>query len=615
MSNNDLPLASLCNHAILNDALVSEIVEQFRTDTLGGFQIKYGQANPEREIRLGVNLARLLETCRHVPRLAKHESEVRDFLTSTLNSRETPPPWNIFSTGGISAQIYSTSKMLQGIGNEGLSMLDSSRHQEAIEFLETQLLQHTVTLEHTHPFLTVLAAQALDECAMLSVELKERVGVWADRLLYIFEAMSHREASLPFSVIYSVLLLGAVLQFLPDAVDRGRLSDLIQLMIHRFRVLPAEARMSIIRLEALAVGCSSLDALIYLLKSDRAKRELLQYPDYFVEVLNWLQDHSVLLDNGVRLFETDIFVEERPLELWYNCSAIHFLHSLSAAVRFYERERILRVLQASIPADAFSWEQLKVGGYNWPAILQNRLLDPAKNLGSHDGRPKQNGIILFGPPGTTKTSIAESIAKYLGNWPLVTLGPAQFLLSGPNQLFARIEEVFSHLIRLPRAVILFDELELLVLERSPSEPLSDWTTSLVTDVMLPWFKRLHEWGQNVYIIATNNIERIDAAIRRPNRFDFVLPVGPPSLSERERLLSNLLSNEFDYKHLATVIDDRATIGEISQWATEVSAVGSSQDEAIDLWKSVFADKLQITEDAYGNFKKNVAKYTFPPSIE
>jgi len=45
------------------------------------------------------------------------------------------------------------------------------------------------------------------------------------------------------------------------------------------------------------------------------------------------------------------------------------------------------------------------------------------------GRSSKSSMILYGPPGTSKTTLAEAIAKELG-WPLLTITPSDFVKDG-----------------------------------------------------------------------------------------------------------------------------------------------------------------------------------------
>jgi hypothetical protein len=50
--------------------------------------------------------------------------------------------------------------------------------------------------------------------------------------------------------------------------------------------------------------------------------------------------------------------------------------------------------------------------------------------------------------------------------------------------------------------------------------------------MLPKLTRIADERKIVFLLATNHIEDFDFAISRPGRFDMLLPVMPPTLSEK-----------------------------------------------------------------------------------
>ncbi len=59
-------------------------------------------------------------------------------------------------------------------------------------------------------------------------------------------------------------------------------------------------------------------------------------------------------------------------------------------------------------------------------IVEQRLLAPLieTELASHFGVVAPSAMLLFGPPGTGKTSFAKAIAGRLG-WPFVELLPSK----------------------------------------------------------------------------------------------------------------------------------------------------------------------------------------------
>jgi hypothetical protein len=143
-------------------------------------------------------------------------------------------------------------------------------------------------------------------------------------------------------------------------------------------------------------------------------------------------------------------------------------------------------------------------------------------------------VLLFGPPGTTKTTIARGVANGLG-WPTVNLSPGDFLREGMDNIEKRATEVFRDLHRLSRAVVILDESDELFRERRPvpeSEAIRG-VAAFMTASMLPRLQDLHDRGRVVLFVCTNFLSSIDPAMRRLGRVDHIIAVPPPD--ERQRL--------------------------------------------------------------------------------
>lgn len=128
-------------------------------------------------------------------------------------------------------------------------------------------------------------------------------------------------------------------------------------------------------------------------------------------------------------------------------------------------------------------------------------------------------MILFGPPGTAKTTICTSMASYLG-WNFVTIDTAAFLECGLEQVASRMTYIFDRLKALERTIILFDEIEEFCLDRENS--LLSMESRLLTTAMLTQINDLRRQQASIFIIATNRLRSFDAAVIRPGRFFFLL---------------------------------------------------------------------------------------------
>jgi hypothetical protein len=131
--------------------------------------------------------------------------------------------------------------------------------------------------------------------------------------------------------------------------------------------------------------------------------------------------------------------------------------------------------------------------------------------------------IFFGPPGTSKTEIAEQIANYIG-WPLVTIDASYFVKAGMDQIQAQANRIFRMLSASEQIVVLFDEFDEMVRNRADA---SDILSRFLTTAMLPKLVTINKQRRILFIVATNYIDSFDIAISRPGRFDLVLQMMPP----------------------------------------------------------------------------------------
>jgi ATP-dependent 26S proteasome regulatory subunit len=129
------------------------------------------------------------------------------------------------------------------------------------------------------------------------------------------------------------------------------------------------------------------------------------------------------------------------------------------------------------------------------------------------------------------------VAKRLG-WPFLQLSPTDFLRAGMDGIYRQVGEVFEDLLDLYGVVILFDEMDALVQRREGPKtgtPVQlDVTQKFLTTSMLPRLLRLRKDGRTIFFMATNHQAQFDVAIKRPGRFDLLIPMGPPTFEEKVR---------------------------------------------------------------------------------
>ncbi len=212
--------------------------------------------------------------------------------------------------------------------------------------------------------------------------------------------------------------------------------------------------------------------------------------------------------------------------------------------RLVERLRYLeRQIPATVPVraalvevggrmiDPGLWGELK-GLEHWKEIIERRVILPLAELdlaARHAVSPPR-AIVLFGPPGTGKTTFAKGIASRLA-WPFVEIQPAELAGEGAEREAGLLAEVFDRVRELSSAVVFVDEVEDLASIRHEQRRASP----SVTNEFLKQIPRIREAPEHLLVCATNWVRRLDHAFLRPGRFDYVLPVGPPDREAREAI--------------------------------------------------------------------------------
>jgi GNAT superfamily N-acetyltransferase len=165
-------------------------------------------------------------------------------------------------------------------------------------------------------------------------------------------------------------------------------------------------------------------------------------------------------------------------------------------------------------------------------LLERRLVMPLAqpDMAETFGVVPPKSVVLFGPPGTGKTTFAKAIASRL-EWPFVEVFPSR-LAADPGGLAGALRETFLRIAELEHVVVFIDEVEEIAAHRS-GEPPSP--TQGVTNELLKIIPAFREQEGRLLVCATNFIRVLDSALLRHGRFDYVIPIGLPDVAAREAI--------------------------------------------------------------------------------
>ncbi|CAI9099495.1 OLC1v1036328C4 [Oldenlandia corymbosa var. corymbosa] len=195
------------------------------------------------------------------------------------------------------------------------------------------------------------------------------------------------------------------------------------------------------------------------------------------------------------------------------------------------------------------------------------------------GTRPPSGVLMFGPPGCSKTLLARAVASEAGLNFLAVKGPELF-----SKWVGESEKAVRSLFAKARAnapsIIFFDEIDgLAVIRGKESDGVS--VADRVMSQLLVEMDGLHERLNVTVIAATNRPDKIDPALLRPGRFDRLLYVGPPDIKDREEIFRVHLrkmpcSSDVSIGELA-ILADGYTGADISRICREAAIIAMEDD--------------------------------------
>ena len=142
------------------------------------------------------------------------------------------------------------------------------------------------------------------------------------------------------------------------------------------------------------------------------------------------------------------------------------------------------------------------------------------------------GVLLHGPPGTGKTLLAKAVANET-NSNFFTIGGPEIMSKYHGESEERLRNVFQEAEKNAPSIIFIDEIDSIAPKR---EEVTGEVERRIVAQLLSVMDGMKSRGKVVVIAATNRVDSIDPALRRPGRFDREIEIGVPNRDGRLEVL-------------------------------------------------------------------------------
>ena len=150
------------------------------------------------------------------------------------------------------------------------------------------------------------------------------------------------------------------------------------------------------------------------------------------------------------------------------------------------------------------------------------------------GLAPPRGILLAGPSGTGKTAMARALSgeKQI---PLIAIDGPQLYSKWLGESERALREVFKKARRAAPCILFFDTIDA-VAPKFGAEQFGSDVYQRILSQLLREIDNLRDVKGVILMAATNRPERIEPALLRSGRFDYIVPFAKPDAAERADIM-------------------------------------------------------------------------------
>jgi SpoVK/Ycf46/Vps4 family AAA+-type ATPase len=317
--------------------------------------------------------------------------------------------------------------------------------------------------------------------------------------------------------------------------------------------------------------------------------------------------------------ETDHTTENDDLE---NNNDDHLHYYLRLAMQDVGASALRAIVP---PSTTLSWDDV-VGNHHVKKLLQQAIEWPVTKREAFRRLDLQapRGILLYGPPGCAKTSLAKAAAHGRA---FCCYSPANvYSTSYVGDAEAVIRQAFATARAAAPCILFFDELDAIVVADGASSTRGNHVEARVLSTFLNEMDGLDTTSASndneasssndnngvLVLAATNRPSVLDAALLRPGRLDRLIYVPPPDDEARRGILHKYTDGMFEEEAvpLSTHMTGAEIVGACREALLKCAALG--RDDDIDIVRRTVTQCLREVKPLLGN---PVARESYRESYE